>query len=220
MEKKTIADTKFWKFVNLAGNAIGLNLIFLVCCLPVVTIGPALCGLYSGVRYLIREDGWWGGFWKGFTTHWLRSAILGVLVVAFQAYTLWQFNLALGFYLESGSIYYAILYGIMALIPALLTASLWPLNIYIPYSTADWLRASVSLVFSDPIPVLLASGLFLLPVVLALFLTQWAYYGLIIILAVYFALAAFVATLFYKDSLVVLLKAYRAEHPEDEDHQA
>ena len=219
MERKTIADTKFWKFINLAGNAIGLNLIFLVCCIPVVTIGPALCGLYSGVRYLIRGDGWWSGFWKGFTTHWLRSAILGVLVSLFQAYTLWQFNLALGYYLESGSISYAITYGIMALIPALLTASLWPLNIYIPYGTADWLRNTVSMVFKAPIPVFLAACMFLLPVVLALILTLYAYYALIVFISVYFALAAFIATLFYKDALVDFLLDYRAEHPEIEDNQ-
>lgn len=217
MEKKTLADSKFWKFVNLAGNAIGLNLIFIVCCLPIVTIGPALCGLYSGVRYMIREDGWWRGYWKGFTTNWLRSAIVGTLAVAFQAYVLWEFNTALNFYLDGGVITYAIVYGIMAFLPAMLFASLWPVNIYIPYGTADWLRNTVSLAFNAPGPVFLAAVLFLLPVVMVLYLTTIAFYIAIVFIGFYFALAAFVATLFYKDALVELLMAYRAEHPEAEE---
>jgi len=216
VEKKTLADSKFWKFVNLAGNAIGLNLIFIVCCLPIVTIGPALCGLYSGVRYMIRQDGWWRGFWKGFTTHWLRSAIAGILAVAFQAYVLLEFNTALNFYFDTGSLYYAILYGIMALLPAVVVASLWPLNIYIPYGTADWLRNTVSVVFKAPLQALLAAVMFLLPVVMVLYFTTITFYIVIVFIAVYFALAAFIATLFYKDTLVDLLLDYRAEHPEAE----
>lgn len=219
MEKKTLADSKFWKFVNLAGNAIGLNLIFLVCCIPIVTIGPALCGLYSGVRYLIRGDGWWSGFWKGFSTRWLRTAIVGLLIAVFQYYVLMQLNDMLIMYFQNtASIYYVVLYGILALIPALLTASLWPLNVYIPYSSSEWLNTSVSLVYKAPIPVFLAGVLFLAPIALAI-LTHWFYYALIVVLAVYFALSAFIATLFYKDALLDLLQTYRAEHPEIEDNQ-
>lgn len=214
MEKRNWSESKFWKFVNLAGNAIGLNLTFLVCCLPIVTIGPALCGLYSGVRYMIKDDGWFRGFRAGFTTNFLRTAIAGVLSTAFMAYVLLNFNVALNFFLDEGGIAPVITYGVMGIIPAMLTASLWPLNIYIPYDTADWLKTSVSLCFKAPGPVLLCAGLFLLPVILVLYFLYYVYPILIVFIGVYFVLAAFAATLFYKSPLVDLLMAYRQEHPE------
>lgn len=216
MNNKNLGDSKFWKVVNLAGNAIGLNLMFIISCLPVVTIGPALCGLYSGVRYMIRGDGWFRGFRAGFTTNFIRTAIAGVLSTAFIAYVMLQFNGALNFSLEEGNIVPAITYGIMVMIPAMLTAPLWPLNIYIPYQTADWLKTSVSLCFKVPLYTLVSAAMFLLPVVLALYFTMLAFEVLLVIIAVYFALTAFVTTLLYKDSLIALLMRYRQEHPEEE----
>lgn len=212
---KQIGETKFWKFINLAGNAIGLNLMFMIVCLPVVTIGPAMCGLYSGVRYMIRGDGWFSGFWAGFRTHFVRTCIAGLVSTAAMAYMLMNFNVAFNFYLENGSMVPMITYGIMAVPPAMIIASLWPLNIYIPYDTADWLRNTVSLVFKAPIPVLVTAVLMIAPVILILYFTTLAFMGSIVIIAVYFVLAAFGSTLLYKDDLIRLLGQYRSEHPQE-----
>lgn len=218
MEKKHIGDTKFWTYINLAGNAIGLNLMFMIVCLPVVTIGPAMCGLYSGVRYMIRGDGWFGGFWAGFRTCFVRTSIAGLVSVAAMAYMLVNFNTAFNFYRDNGSMVPMITFGVMAVLPAMIIASLWPLNIYIPYGTADWLRNTVSLVFKAPLPVLATAALMIAPVILVLYFTTLAFYGCIIIIAVYFAVAAFASTLLYKDDLVRLLKQYREEHPQEEEY--
>lgn len=217
MEKKQLGESKFWQFINFAGNAIGLNLMFMIVCLPVVTIGPAMCGLYSGVRYMIREDGWFRGFWAGFRTHFVRTCIAGLASVAAMAYMLINFNTAFNFFLDNGSMVPMITYGVMAVLPAMIIASLWPLNIYIPYGTADWLRNTVSLVFKAPLPVLATAGLMIVPVILVLYFTTLAFYSSIVIIAVYFAVVAFISTLLYKDDLVRLLTQYRSEHPREEE---
>ena len=214
MEKKSWTESKLWKFINYAGNVISLNLAFLICCLPIVTIGPALCGLFSGVRYLIKDDDWFPGFKAGFKENFIRSAVAGVLSTAFMAYVLLNFNAQLNAFLEGGSVIPTVIYGIMGLIPAMLTASLWALNIYIPYDTLEWIKTTVSICFKAPGPVLLCAVLFLLPVILVLYFTYYVYAILIVFLAVYFVLAAFVATLFYKRPLVELLMDYRREHPQ------
>lgn len=214
MERKSWTDTKLWKFINLAGNAISLNLTFLICCLPIVTIGPALCGLFSGVRYMIKDDGWFYGFRVGFSTNFIRSAIAGVLGTAFMAYVLLNFNAQVNAFLEGGSVIPAVIYGIMGMIPAMLIASLWALNIYIPYDTVEWIKTSVSMCFMAPLPVLLCAGTFLLPIILVLYFTYYVYPVIIVFIAVYFVLAAFAVTLFYKKPLVELLIAYRQQHPD------
>lgn len=217
-KKKRITETKFWAALVLAGNAIALNLLFILCCLPVVTIGPSLCGLYSGVRFMIKREGWFRGFWEGFRTHWIRSGILGIIAVVCQAKVLYDLNSAVLFHQDMGiGMELIITHSIIAFLPALLVASLWPLNIYIPGDTASWLRNTVNLVFKAPAAAFLAACLFLAPVVLALFFTVIAWYLLIIIVAGWFVLSAFVATLFYKDALVELLNEYREEHPDEDE---
>ena len=103
------------KLVNLAGLAVMLNLLFLLACLPVVTLGPALCGLYSGVRHMIRGDGPARGFWKGFKTRFFRMAVTGLVFGAILAYFVIILNSAYNTWLEQGVFRDLVIHGIFAL---------------------------------------------------------------------------------------------------------
>ena len=78
MDEKSVS---FWKGVNLAGTAIMINLAFLICCLPVVTIGPAVCGMYAALRYVVRGDGWFTGFVAGIKKNFIRNALVGSVLL-------------------------------------------------------------------------------------------------------------------------------------------
>ena len=116
-------ESKVMKIVNLAGTAVMLNLLFLLACVPVVTIGPALCGLYSGVRYMIRGDGPVKGFLKGFTTRFVRMMIAGVVFTAILVYFTIMLNAAYNTWLELGVFRDMIVYAIPALVPLMLLFS-------------------------------------------------------------------------------------------------
>lgn len=210
------ADSKFWKFVNLAGNALGANMLFILCCLPVVTIGPAASGLYSAIRYMIRQEGWFQGFWEGFKKNFLRTMIAGIISVAMMAYLILVFTDALGYYKETGDIMPAITNGIPMLFPSLIAAALWPLNIYIPYGVTDWLKNAVNLIVKAPLMVLVSAVLWWAPVFLILYFMQYILPFIIVFIAVYFTLTVFISTIILKDSLIFQLNLYRQEHPEDE----
>ena len=45
-------SSPMWEYLNTAVQYIGLNLIFIVCCLPIITIGPALAALN---QVMLRE---------------------------------------------------------------------------------------------------------------------------------------------------------------------
>lgn len=49
-------DGKLMAVLNKAGEIILLNAVFLLCCLPVVTIGPALASLYYAAMKSIRRE--------------------------------------------------------------------------------------------------------------------------------------------------------------------
>ena len=214
------ALAKVMKIVNLAGTIIMLNLIFLIACLPVITIGPALCGLYSGVRYMIRGDGPVKGFWKGFTTRFVRMMVAGVVFTAILAYFAIMVNSAYNTWLELGVFRDVVVYAIPALVPLMLLCALVPLNIYLPYNLTDWLKNGVNLVFKAPIWVLLSGVMLVLPAVCLFWASDIFNLAIVIFVGFWFGISAFVATLVLKDSLVDMLLEFREEHPElDEEEE-
>ena len=81
MEEKQTSFQKLMGIINKIGYAIMLNLLFLVSCVPVITIGPACSGLYSAVRYSIKGESAFQGFREGFKTRFLRNMLGGSLQI-------------------------------------------------------------------------------------------------------------------------------------------
>lgn len=210
-------ESKVMKIVNLAGTAVMLNLMFLLACVPVVTIGPALCGLYSGVRYMIRGDGPVRGFWEGFKTNFLRMMIAGVIFTGIIAYFIIMVNGAYNTWLELGVFRDIIIYSIPAMVPVMLLSALVMLNIYIPYGVTDWLKNGVNLIVKAPVWVLVSAALLIAPVACLLWASDIFILAIIIFVGFWFAVAAFATTLLLKDSLVDMLLEYREEYPEEEE---
>ena len=46
----------FWRFVNKTTDIIFMNMLFLLCCLPVITIGPAYTALYYTLMKSVRRE--------------------------------------------------------------------------------------------------------------------------------------------------------------------
>lgn len=65
---------KFWKLLQL-------NIITVLFCLPVVTIGPALAGMTKVLRnYVLEKNSFiFHDFWKGFSQNWKKSLPVGLI---------------------------------------------------------------------------------------------------------------------------------------------
>ena len=61
-------DGLLWKILNSLTDIFALSLIWLFCCLPVITIGPATTALYDAVTHGIRyqETGLYRRFFRTF----------------------------------------------------------------------------------------------------------------------------------------------------------
>ncbi len=68
---------KFWKLIEL-------NLLFLVCCIPIVTIGPAICGMTYVLRnYSIEKPTFLlSDYWDAFKSNWKQGFVLWLLSTA------------------------------------------------------------------------------------------------------------------------------------------
>ncbi len=219
-------ESKVMHYVNIIGTGMMLNLVFLMACIPVVTIGPAVCGLYSGIRFMIRGEGPVRGFWEGFKTKIGRTIPLGILMVAAAAFFVININSAYNFSqdpqmqeLYGGFQLYLplIQYAVMALPVLMLFAAMWVLNIYIDYSFMAWLKNSVNLVLKAPHWVLVTVAAMWLPVVLFFWVPGVFWAIAIVFIAAWFVVAAFGSTLVLKDALVDLKKTFLEEQEEEEE---
>lgn len=205
MQKTTWVD-KVLKFVNMAGNAIMMNLLFLLACLPVVTIGQAWCALLTAIRYNIRGDSWFAGFKFGYKTRFWRGLISWCICLPVCMFFINDMNFAL----KGGNIANILVTGLFLSFAAMVTVSLLILNVYIPTSVNEWTKNALNL-FCRPLELFASAALFWAPVIVGLLwsimqLTHWA----IIVLAVYYTLAALVSTMLLKNVLIRFLLDARA----------
>lgn len=205
-EKKTLLE-KIGNIISLAGNAILLNLLFLVSCLPIVTIGQAWCALMSGIRYQIRGEKWFTGYKVGFKTRFWRGTIAWTALLVVNVHMLLDLHYA---YAEEYLVP-LIASALIFFLVAMFTTALLALNVYIPTSVGNWINNAATMVFKAPLQLLGAAALFWLPVLLALLWFEIFYYALMIIIAVYFVVEALGITMLLKDTLLQYLLAARAD---------
>ena len=89
-------DSKFMRAMSLLGDLIVLNLVFLLCCVPVVTIGAAVTALDTAVFRLVRgtEGRVLGQFFRAFRQNFRRATavwLLLLLAMAVAVLDIWIF---------------------------------------------------------------------------------------------------------------------------------
>ena len=56
MEQIFSYESKFMQLLMKLADMIILNLLFILFCIPIVTIGASQAGLYSGIRQMMNKD--------------------------------------------------------------------------------------------------------------------------------------------------------------------
>ena len=92
-------DSKFWHFATLVADFILLNLLFIVLCIPVVTIGPAVSALIHTTLKLSEDENrtiikpFWNEFQRDITKKMVLWIVYLVLIAAmvYMAQFYWNF---------------------------------------------------------------------------------------------------------------------------------
>lgn len=90
-------DSKLMIMLEGVANTMLLNLLFLLFCLPVFTIGAAFTALYSGCRALINDEPCFRAFMRGFRSGFKRATLawiilfVWVVVMALSAHSVWLY---------------------------------------------------------------------------------------------------------------------------------
>lgn len=210
MEKETLLD-KITKALTIAGNFMMMNLMFLLAALPIVTMGQALSGLISAMRYNIRGDKWLAGFKAGYKTRFLRGTVVWCVLLLFTVIVFLDITTYAAVEVFTTEIVVRLVMScLMFALVSGLTVAFLLLNVYIPTATSEWIRNSVNMLFKAPLQVMVSGVLVWLPVLLAFFYYSIFYYCIMIFVVAYFTLAILVITMLMKDTLIYYLLEARS----------
>ena len=75
-------DNKFFQAMGRIADLLILNLVFLVCCIPVVTIGPALTALHYVTLKMARNEESYiiRSFFKSFKQNFRQGLIINLIL--------------------------------------------------------------------------------------------------------------------------------------------
>ena len=100
-------DSKFMEMLETLANTMLLNLLFLLSCLPVVTIGAAFTALFSACRAQTRGTPCFRAYFKAFRQNFPRATLVWlvllvpVLACVWSAMVVWANGLSLGVFVLS-----------------------------------------------------------------------------------------------------------------------
>ncbi|MBI9015404.1 MAG: YesL family protein [Clostridiales bacterium] len=150
-------------------NLIGLNLLFLVCCLPVITIGPALKGLTRVTMNMVRNEPVHirHDFFREFKNQFILSLGIGGLInILFVLLTL-----SIQFYVLKSVVIYNVFAGILiCLFIYIIITYMYLLNetVYLDLSFKNRLKNAFLLVLATPKNLLIIILTVLLPFYLSI----------------------------------------------------
>lgn len=191
---------KLVRIINKAAEIVVMNVLFLLCCLPIVTMGQAWCALFCAIRYRLRGDRWWDGFKAGLKQNFFR----GVLVWTILAFIVVYMGLQSFIFVQVRLWPSLVISSIITLVFAVYLAAMIPLHVYLPTTFGKWLKNSSYVIRRAPYAPLLIAIMMWLP--FALFFVNYAlwYHLLIVFIAVYFAFVALISTFLMRRSLIEL----------------
>ena len=134
-----IIETLSREFTNL----LKLNFIFLIFCIPIVTIGPAIGALTSVTIKMVKDEpvDWFYDFKEAFKKNWKQSFVLGIL----QSIVAIVIGCAFLYYFQLTGIAYYCMMFIISVISAIVFMSfiyLYPMTILVNLKIKDIVKNS------------------------------------------------------------------------------
>ena len=169
MGKLFSPDSPAIKFLWKAADLIALNLIWLICCIPIVTIGPSTAAMYCVARDIAKGE--WPGilktFFRAFKQNFKQSLLVFlILLVPICLIAVYLFLAA------SGALDHAAWMKMFCYLGVAIIGFIWtyvfPLMAYFDNTLGNTLKNAALLPLANPFLAVLCTALNLLPVILLL----------------------------------------------------
>ena len=190
-------DSKFVQTCRLLFDYMGLNLIFLLFCIPVITIGSARTAFYTAMRAMQRNEPWLSLFWQTFKTSLKQPTVVWCiclpLVYIFAMNTFNMFSLGQNVMGTISSVCLGVTMCVASLAPMFYSR--------FDCTVKEMFRNSLGMIIAFPIRVVLGTALTWAPVAIAAIpMLHWIFWeGVFIFGLLYFSLvgALFTRMMYY-----------------------
>ena len=137
-----IIETLCREFTTL----LKLNIVCLICCIPIITIGPAIGALTSVTLKMVKDEpvDWFYDFKEAFKKNWKQSFVLGLLQIIVIAVMACAFL----YYIQlQGTAYYCMMFvlGTMSLMIFMSFIYLYPMTVLVNLKVKDIIKNSILL---------------------------------------------------------------------------
>ena len=100
MNYLTNPDSPFFKFINKILYSVWLNILWVICCIPIITIGPATTALFYCCQKIVNDEEGYitKSFFHSFKTNLKQGITIGVimtllgLAIGFDGYRLYHLH--------------------------------------------------------------------------------------------------------------------------------
>lgn len=185
-------DSPFMEALSFVGRLILVNICFLLCCIPVVTIGASFTALYT-VTLAQAENrditSVLGMFFAAFKRNFVQATVLWLIMLAFGALLFFDFRaLTVGPFADNKLMSILFMVGAICYIPTL--TFLFPVQAKFDNTVFNTLKNSLALGFAKFPQMLLMAVLNLLPLIILYFSQVFFFRTLILWIVIAFAATA------------------------------
>lgn len=183
------SDSRLMQSFRLLFDYLAANLVFVACCIPVITIGSAHVALYTAIRCLQRGQPWLRTFWETFKTSLKRPTIVWVVCLPIiYLFTGLLFTItSLGL---EGSTPAIVCAGIVLGVVACVASMAFLLYSRFEMTAKELFRNSLVMIIANPIQAVLGAALLWAPVAIFV-LVPWLFLEIAFwLLIIYFSVAS------------------------------
>lgn len=81
-------ENGFWRAMSKVADIVSLNFLFMLCCIPVVTIGASICAFYYNMMKLVQDEESYilRGFFRAFKDNFKKATIIWLIMFFLGAF--------------------------------------------------------------------------------------------------------------------------------------
>ncbi len=201
-------DSKFMLFLSRFSDLVILNILFLLTCLPLFTIGAASAALYTVTFRMVRscEEPVAKSYFRAFRDNFKQGTVLWLILLLVGLPAVFYID---RFFTMSGGMHYLFVPFLVILLGTVFVFSYtFPWVSQFRNSNAETLRNALLLSVGNLPRTLAVSAIHLLPPVLYLFRYEFFLKVSFLWIALYFAAAAYMNS-------AILWKVFKSYYPEE-----
>ena len=186
-------NNKFFSFMGTIGDLMILNLIFIICCLPIITIGASISAMYSVSMKLIKNEGYLlRGFFEAFKKNFKPATIVWILFVLCGIVFIIDIKCLSIFLDGQNKLYFKVIFFIFGAVQYMIFCYIFPMISKFDNTIINYIKNSFFMSIKHILLTIVIIAVNMLPLILYLFGGHYFSYILILYILFGFSFTSYI----------------------------